>query len=201
MMTRRCLSEIRPTSFCRLAPLWSALGRWDRELAQHGQDTAQLASRMASVLGLEEPVSCALWWAGRLHDIGKVAVPRAVLEKAGPLTDEEQRIVRVHPANSFSILQRTGISSEFLNTVLFHHERFDGTGYPIGLKGEDIPFAARIIAVADVYCALIQRRPYRDRYTADAAWALLMRNKARAFDPVIVEALGEVLKRDATNGG
>ena len=200
MMIRAPLSDLQPTSFCRLAPLWSALGRWDQDLARHGEDTAQLATKLAGVLELEHPAPCALCWAGRLHDIGKVAVPRSLLEKEGPLTEEEQRVVRVHPAHSFSILQRTGISSDFLNTVLFHHEKFDGSGYPAGLKRDDIPFAARIIAVADVYCALTQRRPYRDRYTAEAAWALMMRNKGRAFDPLIVEALEEVLKRDTTTG-
>ena len=201
MMIHTRLSDMQPISFFRLAPLWSALGRWDRELAYHGEETAQLSVKLAGVLELEEPVSCALCWAGRLHDIGKVTVPRLLLNKEGPLTEEEQRVVRVHPANSFSILQRTGISSDFLNTVLFHHERFDGTGYPVGLKRDDIPFAARIVAVADVYCALTQRRPYRDRYSAEAAWALMVRNKGRAFDPAIVEALQEVLRRDATNGG
>ncbi len=201
MMTRTLLSDMQPTSFYRLAPLWSALGRWDRELAQHGEETAQLAAKLAGVLELAEPIPCALCWAGRLHDIGKVAVPRSLLEKEGPLTEEEQRVVRVHPAHSFSILQRTGISSEFLNTVLFHHEKFDGSGYPVGLRRADIPFAARIIAVADVYCALTRKRPYRERYTAEAAWALMMRNKGRAFDPLIVEALEEVLTRDATNEG
>lgn len=200
MMTRTQLSDLQPTSFYRLAPLWTALARWDPELAQHGEETAQLATKLAGVLEPEHPAPCALCWAGRLHDIGKVAVPRSLLEKAGPLTDEEQRVVRVHPAHSFSILQRTGISSDFLNTVLFHHEKFDGSGYPVGLKRDDIPFAARIIAVADVYCALMQRRPYRDRYTAEAAWALMLRNKGRAFDPIMVEALEEVLERDATTG-
>ncbi|MCL4488325.1 MAG: HD domain-containing protein [Chloroflexi bacterium] len=200
-MTRTRLSQMQPSSFDRLAHLWAALGRWDQELAQHGEDTAQLASRLAAVLGLAQPIPWALCWAGRLHDIGKVAVPRKLLEKQGPLSEEEQRVVRLHPGHSFTILQRTGISSEFLNTVLFHHERFDGSGYPIGLKREDIPFAARIVAVADVYCALTRRRPYRDRYSAEAAWALVVRNRARAFDPVIVDALEEVLKHDATSEG
>lgn len=201
MTTRSLLSDMQPTSFYRLTPLWSTLGRWDRELAQHGEETARLATKLPGVLELEEPIPCALCWAGRLHDIGKVAVPRSLLEKEGPLTEEEQRVVRVHPAHSFSILQRTGICSDFLNAVLFHHERFDGTGYPVGLKRDDIPFPARIVAVADVYCALTRWRPYRDRYTTEAAWALMFRNKGRAFDPVIVGALEEVLKRDATNGG
>lgn len=201
MMSRTRLSDIQPASLSPLTTLWSTLGHWDRELAEHGEETAQLASKLAGLLGFEEPVPCVLTWAGRLHDIGKVAVPRAILDKVGSLTEEEQRMVRVHPAHSFAILQRTGISSEFLNTVLFHHERVDGTGYPIGLKGDDIPVAARILGVADVFCALTRRRPYRDRYTAEAAWELMVRNKGRAFDPVVVEALEEVLKREATNGG
>jgi HD-GYP domain-containing protein (c-di-GMP phosphodiesterase class II) len=178
----------------RLTALRSALEHWDPDLAEHGQRTAELALQLGSLLRPDPPWAGVLGWGARLHDIGKMALPRAILDKAGPLTTDEWQIMRSHPVHSFGMLYRMQIPAEFLQVVLFHHERFDGTGYPVGLRGEDIPLGARILAVADVYSALTSRRSYRESYPPPQAVAMMMGKMACAFDPEILSALVIVMK-------
>ncbi len=168
--------------------------QWDPDLAQHGQCTADLALRLVRVLRPDGQLERVIEWGACLHDIGKMALPRSILDKVGTLTDNEWQIIRSHPTHSFGILQRVEIPAEFLQVVLFHHERFDGTGYPVGLRGEDIPFAARILAVADVYSALTSRRPYREPFPSEKAMATMMADQGRAFDPEILAPLATVTK-------
>ena len=167
---------------------------WDPDLAEHSRRTAEMALQLAEHLHADPRNVSALDWAAHLHDIGKTALPRAILDKVGTLTEDEWRIIRSHPVHSFVILHRTDISAEFLLVVLLHHERFDGRGYPVGLKGEDIPLAARLLAVADVYSALTSRRPYRDHFPSDQALAMIRMNSGHAFDPQIVAALTEIVR-------
>ncbi len=178
----------------RLSSLWSALEHWDSALALHSEQTSLLALQIAMVRGEDLTFKKVVTWAARLHDIGKVALPSALLDKNGPLDERERRIIQTHPTYSYAILHRVEIPAEFLQIVLLHHERYDGKGYPIGLKGEDIPLAARIVAVADAYSALTSQRPYRDAYPPEQARALMKKNAGRAFDPSIIESLGSITK-------
>jgi len=143
-----------------------------------------------------------------LHDLGKVAVPDAVLLKPGPLTDEEYEVIQKHTAIGGDALkaidERLGNES-FIRIgqeiAYFHHERYDGTGYPTGLKGEEIPLSARIVAVADVYDALTSKRCYRDPVAPEEALDYIVRSRGRHFDPNVVDAFlraYERLRKDPT---
>ena len=139
-----------------------------------------------------------------LHDIGKIKVPDAILNKPDKLTDEEFAIMKTHTTAGKSIIEsamrlagEAGYLSEALNLATYHHERWDGKGYPEGLKGEEIPLSARIMAVADVFDALLSRRSYKPPFTFDEAMKIMEEGRGTQFDPVIVDAFLE--NRDRIN--
>src|SRR5262249_32345420 len=123
-----------------------------------------------------------------LHDIGEIRTPEALLKKPGPLAAEERLIVAGHPRAGVEILETVPLLTPALDVVGAHHERWDGEGYPQGLKGEEIPFVARIFAVADALDAMTHARPFRDPMTVGNALEALSREAGRQFDPQIVEA-------------
>ena len=127
-----------------------------------------------------------------LHDIGKIAVPDAILCKAGPLTDEEWAIMRQHPCLGHEILYGIGFLTDALPIVLYHHERFDGKGYPEGLAGEQIPMGARIFSAADAFDAMTADRHYRRALSLDEAMSELRRNSGTQFDPDVIAVLDSV---------
>ena len=128
-----------------------------------------------------------VYWGSLLHDIGKIGVPDAILLKPNRLTEEEWRIMREHPANGHRILQNLPFLAMAGNVVLCHEERYDGSGYPAGLKGAEIPLAARLFAVIDTLDAMIFDRPYRKGLGFDAAKTEIMRMSGIQFDPQAVE--------------
>ncbi|MEQ9453664.1 MAG: HD domain-containing phosphohydrolase [Phycisphaeraceae bacterium] len=134
-----------------------------------------------------------------LHDIGKVGIPDAVLLKPGPLTDDEREIIQRHPyigGDTLVEMKRRWGDDDFLDTaceIIFgHHERWDGTGYPFGLKGQNIPLSARIVAVADVYDALTTARPYKSAMTHEKASAILREGSGSHFDPEVITAFEQI---------
>jgi putative two-component system response regulator len=131
-----------------------------------------------------------------MHDIGKAGIPEGILYKPGPLTSYERRIIELHPLMGKDIFNKitTSASHEFMsnlavaeNIILFHHEKWDGTGYPYRLKGNDIPFEARIVAIVDVFDALISRRPYKDSWSEDQALVYIQEMRGKHFDPEITD--------------
>lgn len=152
---------------------------------------SRIAALVAEQLGMSEEDVRAIELAAPLHDMGKIAIPDAVLMKPGPLDQDELAIMRRHPRIGHELL--SGSQNRLIQLgatiALHHHERFDGTGYPDGLRGEQIPIEARIIAVADVFDALISARPYKPAWTRDAALAYLYAQRGRLFDPACVDAL------------
>jgi len=133
-----------------------------------------------------------IYWGSLLHDVGKIGVPDAVLLKPGKLSDEEWQIMREHPRNGHLILQKLPFLSMAAEIVLCHEERFDGSGYPASLKGEAIPFAARLFAVIDTLDAMTFDRPYRKALPFDTAKAEILRMAGTQFDPRAVDTfLGE----------
>ncbi|MGQ4659289.1 HD domain-containing phosphohydrolase [Lysobacter sp. F6437] len=152
---------------------------------------AHLAGMIAEHLGLPEEEVRTIELAAPLHDIGKIAIPDAVLLKPGPLDEAETAVMRRHPRIGHELL--SGSRNRFIQAgaiiALRHHERFDGSGYPNGLVGEEIPLEARIVAVADVFDALISVRPYKPAWTVDAALAYLYAQRGRLFDPACVDVL------------
>ncbi len=153
----------------------------------HSERVARISARFAKALGFSQEEVDRIFWAGILHDIGKIGIPESILNKPSRLDEEEYEIIKNHP-----ILSELALSGlEFLESlkpiVRSHHERWDGTGYPDGLKGEEIPLGARILAIVDAFDAMISERPYRKALSIDEVKKELLRNAGKQFDPKLVE--------------
>jgi HD-GYP domain-containing protein (c-di-GMP phosphodiesterase class II) len=131
-----------------------------------------------------------------LHDIGKVGIPESILCKTTPLTELEWVVMRSHPNQGARIVEPIPFMGEAVEIVRSHHERFDGTGYPRGLRGHDIPLSARIFAIADSFDAMTSDRPYRSALTTEAAVAEILAGSGTQFDPVCVEAFEALVEED-----
>jgi putative nucleotidyltransferase with HDIG domain len=154
----------------------------------HSKKVAKYATDIAEALGYSQERIAILRAAALLHDIGKIGVSDRVLVKAGPLTDEDWEPIRAHPKLGVAILKHVESLNGCLAAIQYHHERYDGTGYPAGLKGENIPLDARILAVADSYDAMTSLRPYRQgKFTHEQAVEELKRCAGTQFDSKIVE--------------
>jgi HD-GYP domain-containing protein (c-di-GMP phosphodiesterase class II) len=147
---------------------------------------AEAASAMAATIGLPDGEIERIRIASLLHDLGKLAIPDEILSKPGELDEPEWRVVAEHPKIGQVVLEQAGALRDAATIVLHHHEWYDGRGYPHGLRGQEIPVGARIVAVADAYEAMIAGRPYRDAVTHRAALAELERHAGIQFDPEIV---------------
>ncbi len=162
--------------------------------AGHSERVTRLALRIGVALGLGQSQLETLHRGGLLHDIGKIGIPGAILDKPGSLTDEEMRLVREHPSTGARILTPIAAYADVIPIVLHHHEMYDGTGYPTGLAGEGIPLLARVLTVADVYDALVSDRPYRSGWDPVLASEFLERQSGTHFDPVVVRAGLQLLR-------
>jgi HD-GYP domain-containing protein (c-di-GMP phosphodiesterase class II) len=149
---------------------------------------ADLAARIARRLGADAEQIELTRLAASLHDLGKLAIPEEILRKPGPLTDTERLVLERHPQIGHRMLESLGVDP-VAEWVLHHHERWDGSGYPDGVGGDQIPLGARIIFVADAYDAMTSDRVYRGRLSDDEAIAELARCSGTQFDPGVVEAL------------
>lgn len=161
---------------------------------QHSRRVSQLCFALGEILGLSLDQRIELAKVGLLHDLGKIAIPSDILNKPEPLLPEEWQEIQQHPVNGHRFLSTVYGMGEAAETVLAHHERFDGGGYPYGLRGQQIPLSARIVAVADAYDAMISARPYRLAFTHDDAMQELARCSKSQFDPQIVDAFFELMK-------
>jgi len=159
----------------------------DHETEGHTQRVASMTVSLARLMGFEEPLLTHVRRGALLHDIGKIAIPDSILLKPGPLTEEEQRIMRKHPEYAYELLSRFAFLKPALDIPYCHHERWDGTGYPRGLKGEEIPLSARIFTVVDVWDALRSDRPYRAALPWEEAYALIQKLSGTHFDPAVAE--------------
>jgi diguanylate cyclase (GGDEF)-like protein/putative nucleotidyltransferase with HDIG domain len=168
--------------------------------ARHSETVGRYAEMMARELGLPEHRVSRIRLAGILHDIGKAGVPNSILHKPGPLTAEEYAQIKRHPELGAQIIEHVSLS-DVREWVATHHERPDGLGYPHALLNSDIPFEARIVAVADAYEAMTSDRPYRNSIGYDAAIAELRRCAGTQFDARVVEAFIAVLTREAMRAG
>jgi polar amino acid transport system substrate-binding protein len=129
-----------------------------------------------------------------MHDLGTMVLPDLVLDKHGPLSPKERELVEAHPLHSHEVLRKTAGVDGIAEIVLYHHERYDGSGYPAGLEGWDIPLGARIIAAVDAFDAMTSERPYRPAMPRRAACDELIVGKGTQFDPEVVDALLKALK-------
>jgi diguanylate cyclase (GGDEF)-like protein/putative nucleotidyltransferase with HDIG domain len=161
----------------------------------HSKKVSKYATDIAEALGYSQERIATLRAAALLHDIGKIGVSDRVLTKAGPLSDEDWEPIRAHPKLGVAILKHVESLSGCLAAIQYHHERYDGSGYPAGLKGENIPLDARIMAVADSYDAMTSLRPYRQgKFTPEQALAELKRCAGSQFDPRVVEVFVSISK-------
>ncbi|MCS7172441.1 MAG: HD-GYP domain-containing protein [Armatimonadetes bacterium] len=175
--------------------LVAALEARDPYTHGHSARVAQLAVLLGEAMRLPPEEIRSLTRAGRIHDIGKIAIPDRILYKPGPLTEEEYTLVRQHPQIGYDIVRRIPSLWGELPAILHHHEWYDGRGYPADLAGERIPLSARVLAVADVYDALTSERPYRRAWTHEAAVAHIRAMAGSQFDPRCVEAFLRVADR------
>ncbi len=173
---------------------WShALDLRDKETEGHAQRVTEMTIRLAQKFGFSEAELIQVRRGSLLHDIGKMGVPDHILLKEGPLTDEEWIIMRQHPVFAHEMLQPIDYLRLALDIPYCHHEKWDGTGYPRGLKGEEIPLAARIFAVVDVWDAVTSDRPYRRGWEREKALAHIQEQKGRHFDPQVVDRFIELM--------
>jgi hypothetical protein len=161
----------------------------------HSDRVSHGVLQLSKVLGLDDARHKALGYAGLLHDVGKVGVPLSVLRKSGRLTDDEMDEIRLHPSRGFDLVGKIVFLEEAQKGILHHHERYDGSGYPSGLAGHDIPEFGRIIAVADAFDSMTTSRSYRGARSVEEARAELERCRGTHFDPVMVDAFAESLDR------
>jgi diguanylate cyclase (GGDEF)-like protein/putative nucleotidyltransferase with HDIG domain len=188
------LAAYQDTTMGVLDGLVRAVDKKDRYTKAHSEENAEYAMLLGRALGLSETTQSALRIAGLLHDIGKIGIPDHILKKPGPLTPEEREIVQRHVVLSNLIIKGIPYAEDVGDAVANHHERWDGGGYPRGLKGEEIPLLGRIMAVVDAYSAITSDRPFRKAQSHRMAVAELRRNTGTQFDPDLVERFIEVME-------
>ena len=164
-----------------------ALELRDKETQGHTLNVTELTLQLASYMGMPEHELINVYRGALLHDIGKMGIPDNILHKPGPLTKEEWKIMRQHPQFAYNMLSSIPYLHASIDIPYSHHERWDGTGYPKGLKGEEIPLAARIFSVIDVWDALLTDRPYRDAWPQQVVIDYIRNESGTRFDPEIVE--------------
>lgn len=176
-----------------LEVLADIIDRRDPYTAEHSKRVARYSVDIADEMGLDDSLKEIIHLAGKVHDLGKVAVSDGILLKAGRLTNEEMEKMKLHPIAAYDILNKLKIYKAGSVIVRAHHERYDGLGYPYKIHNEKIPIGARIMAVADSYDAMTTDRPYRKAMTIEQAVSELRRNAGTQFDPSVVDAFIRVL--------
>lgn len=161
----------------------------------HAEYTQKILRELVKKINLTESQVISLEYATFLHDAGKIEIPQHLLKKSAPLTDEEQQIIRKHPTKGVKILKNLQALRPVIPIILYHHEKYDGTGYPSGLKKKNIPIEARIMAIIDAFDAMVFGRPYKKRLGLKQAVKELEKNKGTQFDPEIVDAFVKTLHK------
>ncbi len=173
---------------------WSrVLDLRDKETEGHSVRVTELTLRLARHMGLSAEELIYIRWGALLHDIGKMGVPDHILLKPGPLTPEEWGVMQKHPTLAYDMLSMIGFLLPALDIPRYHHEKWDGSGYPCGLKGEQIPLSARLFAIVDVWDALCNDRPYRLAWTAEKARAYIQEQAGTHFDPRVVQTFLQIV--------
>ncbi len=187
LLNRRDAEELAQTYDTTLEGWAHALELRDNETEGHSQRVTELTARLAKALGLGEPELLHIRRGALLHDIGKMGIPDAILHKPGKLSEEEWQTMRRHPQYAYDLLCRIGHLRQALEIPYCHHEHWDGSGYPRGLKGEDIPLGARLFSVVDVWDALSSDRPYRKKMPSEQVREEIQRLSGTYFDPRVVD--------------
>jgi putative nucleotidyltransferase with HDIG domain len=178
----------------------AALDIRDHSTGEHTARVTALTVALAERLGIEGAELDDIRRGATLHDIGKMAVPDAVLGKVGPLDDGDWALIRTHPDMAVRMLSGISFLEPAMTIPWCHHEKWDGSGYPRGLAGEEIPFPARLFSVVDVYDALTSERPYRDPMSSEGAIASIQHESGVHFDPLVVDAFVALLLERQEDG-
>jgi putative nucleotidyltransferase with HDIG domain len=189
--------DLEATRFEAIMALAEAIEFKDASTGRHSDRLLTLAVRVADRMGLTAKQKDHLRYAAVLHDIGKIGVPEHILQKPASLSNEEYAIIKEHPRLGAQILRKISFLEDVAQVIFTHHEWYDGTGYPSGIAGEDIPIVSRIVAIMDAYDAMISDRPYRKALGHESAITQLRAFAGRQFDPQVVEVFLSVL---ASNG-
>jgi len=166
----------------------------DKETEGHSRRVTETTLKVACALFVPEEELVHIRRGAILHDIGKMSIPDEILRKRGNLTDEERAVVRQHPVTAQQLLERIPFLRKAMDIPYCHHEKWDGSGYPRGLKGREIPLAARIFAVVDVWDAVQSERPYKEVWPRERATAYLQEQAGEYFDPEIVDVFLRMIK-------
>lgn len=173
----------------------SSLEEKDPYTHGHSIRVAEFASLLAQSLSCSEQEIYEIELSALLHDIGKIGIPDSILGKPAKLEIQEFEIMKSHPSRSAKILEKVSSFSNLIPGIKFHHERYDGLGYPDGLSGEKIPLAARIVLIADTYDAMTTTRPYRNSLSHEIAITEIQKCSGTQFDPYLVEVFLRAIKR------
>jgi putative nucleotidyltransferase with HDIG domain len=190
----RLVRELREMSIAMVRSLVNAVDQKDEYTCGHSLRVAYYATTLGRRLGLGEVDLQMLQWAGLLHDVGKIGIRDDVLKKEGKLTVEEFAHIKEHPVRSHKVVQEVPQLAQALDGILHHHERYDGSGYPAGLKGEQIPLQARIIQIADVFDALTSNRSYRKAYDWRRALEILQEEAGKTVDPRLQKTFDAMIR-------
>jgi putative nucleotidyltransferase with HDIG domain len=193
---RRAWKQVARFGESTLTALIKALDARERETERHSVRVRAYALRIGREMGLSSARLRLLSRAALLHDVGKIGIPDRVLLKPGPLDPEEKRLIREHPRIGYKILHPVPFLEKAAEAVLAHHENYDGTGYPNGLRSEQIPLPARVFAVADTFDALVWGRPYQAPIAPETARKKIDAERGKRFDPRVVDAFLEVPIRE-----
>jgi putative two-component system response regulator len=179
--------RVRSTREATICALNQMLDLKDLNTGVHSTRLAEWAVRVGQELGMEESGLADIEVAALLHDAGKVGVPDSILKKPGPLDPDEWRVMRMHPEFSWAVLRLVPGLEKASLYALHHHEKFNGSGYPSGLKGEEIPIGSRIVSVIDAFDAMVASRPYKEGLPLEEALGRLVRDSGTHFDPAVVQ--------------
>jgi putative nucleotidyltransferase with HDIG domain len=184
--------ELKRSYMATVRALSNAVEARDAYTRKHAERVTAYGMKIARVLGLSVSETAELEFGFLLHDIGKLAIPDSILYKPGRLTAEERALVVQHPVVGAEIVRDIEFLAQPMQVVRYHHERWDGSGYPDGLAGEEIPLSARVFAVADVLDALTSDRPYRRASPLGEARAMIVAESGEHFDPRVIEAFKQI---------
>lgn len=191
---RRLLVELRQSSTAMVCALVNAVDQKDTYTSGHSSRVAYYATLLAQRVGLNAKDMQMLQWSALLHDVGKIGIRDDVLKKEGKLTAEEFEHMKEHPTRSCEVVREVPQLRGALDGVLHHHERYNGQGYPAGLRGEEIPLQARIVQIADIFDALTSNRSYRAAYGWEHALSILQEESGQTVDPNLAEIFDELIR-------
>lgn len=192
-MKNRELEQLSQETFESIA---KAVDANDPYTAGHSKRVARYAQEIAFRLGFSEQEADEVYYAGLIHDVGKLGIDNNIINKKGKLTDEEYAEIKRHPSVGYEILKDISIKGKFAEGAKCHHERIDGNGYPNHLSSDEIPYLAKIISVADAYDAMTSKRPYRDVLPQEVVRDQIERGKGTQFDPEIAEIMLDMIDED-----